>query len=843
MASQIAAARRRVIRRPRLTSMLDVSSARVRLLVAPAGYGKTTLAREWLAGPLRRDTWYRGEASSADVAALAVGVAEAAGGIVAHAGKRMRDRIGATGNAQDEVETLAELLAEDLQEWPSDAWLVFDDYQFAANSVASEQFVDLLTQLTPIQMLITSRRRPSWATARRILYGEIQEIDRRALAMEGCEAKAVLGSESRSIEELLVRARGWPAVIGLAALTKEFHLPSETLPATLHTYFAEEVFQAADTRTRHELGALAIVPSISHQLISALLGDKRADEIVDIGVGLGILSDRGDDVFAFHPLIRDFLIQHHLREQCPSASPTCIANYLLSREQWDDAFEVACRASLSALAERTIEEGLDPMLSRGRLATIQRWIDFAVNGHLKSPIVDLAEAEVAFREGQHERAYVLADQAANLFRDRPDLEARAHVRAGHSALLASRERSGLEHFRLAHTLARTPEQRREALVGLYFAASELDEPDAADALEELESLGDDTPDGVLRLEALRLTRATRVGGIRDALHSALPKVHLADRATDPLGLTAFLHMLTTSQNLAAHYEEALDLSERQLITAREHRLDLPIVHANLNRAISHVGVRSFQRSARTLDEARRLLSTSGDTYLEAAIRLIECRRLVATQKFSEAANVTADQGEQISSPPLRAEYLGLRALALACGGKSHQAQELIDAAQVIFPSSIEVRVLAPCVEAIIGYHQDEVIHQPSATKAWNAAYETGNFDSLVSSYRAEPRLLAALHCVDPHGIELADLLSRSHDERLAYRFGVQTKKRELRGIEPLTARETEVLHELEEGYTNRQIAQSLFIGETTVKAHLRHVYGKLGVRTRAELLAKLAKKP
>ena len=824
--------------------MLDVSSAQVRLLVAPAGYGKTTLAREWLAGPLRRDAWYRGEASSADVAALAVGIAEAVGEIVAHAGKRMRDRIGTTGNAQDEVEILAELFAEDVQQWPLDAWLVFDDYQFAANSVASEQFVDLLTQLTPVQLLITSRRRPSWATARRILYGEIQEIDRRALAMEDCEAEAVLRGKTRSIDELLVRARGWPAVIGLAALAKEFHLPSETLPATLHTYFAEEVFQAADTRTRHELGALAIAPSISHQLISALLGDERADQVVKIGIGLGILTDRGDDVLTFHPLIRDFLLQHYPGEQCHSATPTRIGDYLLSREQWDDAFEVACRASLIALAERTIEDGLDPMLSRGRLATIQRWIDFAVNAHLKSPIVDLAEAEVAFREGQHERAYALADQAANLFRDRPNLAARAHVRAGHSALLASREKSGLEHFRLAHTLARTAEQRREALVGLYFAASELDEPDATDALEQLECLGDDTPDGVLRLEALRLTRATRVGGIREALHSALPKVHLADRATDPLGLTAFLHMLTTTQNLAAHYEDALDLAELQLITAREHRLDLPIVHANLNRAISYFGVRSFQRSARALDEVRRFLSTSGDMYLEAAMRLIECRTLVATQRFSEAAKRTADQGEQISSPPLRAEYLGLRALALACDGKSHQAQALTDAAQVTFPSSIEVRVLAPCVQAIIiGKRKKEVVDQLSATKAWSAARETGNFDSLVCSYRAEPRLLAALHCVEPQGIELADLLSRSHDERLAYRFGIQTRRRELRRIEPLTARETEVLHELEEGYTNREIAQSLFISETTVKAHLRHVYGKLGVRTRAELLARLAKPP
>ena len=38
---------RRIIERPRLIKMLDESDARVILLLAPAGYGKTTLARQW----------------------------------------------------------------------------------------------------------------------------------------------------------------------------------------------------------------------------------------------------------------------------------------------------------------------------------------------------------------------------------------------------------------------------------------------------------------------------------------------------------------------------------------------------------------------------------------------------------------------------------------------------------------------------------------------------------------------------------------------------------------------------------------------------------------------------
>ncbi|HEV3480604.1 MAG TPA: hypothetical protein VG144_14315, partial [Gaiellaceae bacterium] len=170
--------RRRIIRRPRLTGMLDESSAQVRLLIAPAGYGKTTLAREWLREPKRRAVSYRGGPATADVAALAAGIAEASSEIIPEAGRRMRERLRATGHPEEDVDILAELFAEDVQEWPDDAWLAFDDYQFAMESVASERFMDLLAQQTPIQMIITSRRRPSWATARRILYGEILEIDR-----------------------------------------------------------------------------------------------------------------------------------------------------------------------------------------------------------------------------------------------------------------------------------------------------------------------------------------------------------------------------------------------------------------------------------------------------------------------------------------------------------------------------------------------------------------------------------------------------------------------------------------------------------------------------------------
>jgi DNA-binding NarL/FixJ family response regulator len=96
---------------------------------------------------------------------------------------------------------------------------------------------------------------------------------------------------------------------------------------------------------------------------------------------------------------------------------------------------------------------------------------------------------------------------------------------------------------------------------------------------------------------------------------------------------------------------------------------------------------------------------------------------------------------------------------------------------------------------------------------------------------------------DPHGIELADLLSRTRDEVLARWVGISVIDTKGRRMETLTARESDVLRELEEGSTNREIAQRLFITEATVKVHLRHIYEKFGVRTRAELLARRSRQP
>ena len=56
-------------------------------------------------------------------------------------------------------------------------------------------------------------------------------------------------------------------------------------------------------------------------------------------------------------------------------------------------------------------------------------------------------------------------------------------------------------------------------------------------------------------------------------------------------------------------------------------------------------------------------------------------------------------------------------------------------------------------------------------------------------------------------------------------------------LEPLSAREVDVLALVAKGTTNRAVAAALFISEATVKTHLLHVYAKLGVSDRAAAVA------
>jgi LuxR family maltose regulon positive regulatory protein len=336
------AARRHIIERPRLTRLLDQTQARVIVLVAPAGYGKTTLAREWLAP--QQCAWYAANAASSDVAAFVVGIANAAAPLRPRASSRVSEWIERCADPAARVQKLVDLVAQELSTVPQEAWLVIDDFHLTMDSEVSSLFFERFEAETGMRILLTSRRRPSWVTARRLLYGDVYELGQTALAMTEDEANQVLGhSTGRSAGGLVALAEGWPAVIGLAAYAKAPTPSVGVVPEALYDYFAEELYQKTRADTRSRLSMLAAIPSLTRDFTTDVFGGADSERLLVEASRLGFVAARQGGTFEMHPLLRAFLVSK-FNEATPRAfrqdAIRKIFDACVARRAWDDAYAV-----------------------------------------------------------------------------------------------------------------------------------------------------------------------------------------------------------------------------------------------------------------------------------------------------------------------------------------------------------------------------------------------------------------------------------------------------------------------------------------------------------------------
>ncbi|MDQ5874711.1 MAG: LuxR C-terminal-related transcriptional regulator, partial [Actinomycetota bacterium] len=827
--------RRRIIERPRLCALLDGSKARVRTLIAPAGYGKTTLAEQWVGRDGRRGPWFTARRASTDVAALALGLARASTDVVPGCDDRLREHLRALPAPADNIEVLAEILGEDLESWPPEAWLVLDEYQEIAGAGNAERFVAALVAASPVQLLIASRQRPAWVTSRTLLYGEAFELTQADLAMDAEEAAEVLAERSApSASGLVALANGWPAVIGLASVSTAEIDDRQQVPESLYRFFAEEVFRALGDEVQAGLGLLAVAPVLDRELAAELLGADSVDSVCPAALDVGILVERGTQL-ELHPLARAFLeerSEHLALSPSREAAERCLA-YYRRRRDWDAAFDLITRRGLSEQLEPVLLEALDELLDSARLSTIEAWCALAAESKMGAPVFSLARSEVALRHGRLAEAQAYAEKAAI---EPSILTFRALSTAGRAAHLASREEKALELYGRAETAASTEMTRREALWGQLICAIELELPEAAEMLEQLNaSVRLSDPRDAVRSAACGLNYQLKFGSL-DLAEADLAS-ELVEAMSDPLVSSSFQGVYSNALALSARYVEALEVATAFLAVARRYRLDFAMPYAHCSLAMACAGLREWQRAEQHLDEALAAARAGKNAYAEQVVYAVRVRTLTQEGRVEMALSHQLPSLRS-SLSAARAEVLCSRALGLASIGRSEEALSLVQQVQGS-THAIESAVLCVAVEAIAALKRRDKDALDHVTALEEKAFTTGAVDLLVAAYRSAPELLAVLLRSSRHPERLAHLIREAHDEDLArtlgHSVGVNDDPRFL-----LSPREREVYGLLREGLTNLQIASVLFITEGTVKVHAHHIYDKLGIRSRTALAIRAA---
>jgi LuxR family maltose regulon positive regulatory protein len=832
-ATKLHQGRRRIIERPRLTRLLNESPARIKMLVAPAGYGKTTLARQWLNQTGRRGVWLQCTPAVSDVAVLLAQIAEASTGLSGDDHGRMLERLRVTAEPAQELAVLIDLIIGDLQSWPGDAWLVLDDYHALMRSGEAEGILEELVSRTRLNVLITSRRRPTWATPRQIFYGEVVELGAPVLAMDDAEAKEVFGSGQQRSRELVAAAEGWPAFIALAALNDDITVPPSDLPSGSYEFLANEIFFSVDEDVQDALREIALAPRNHASLLRRLHPYDTAIRIQDESVRVGILSEAGDAQIELHPLFQQFLLKrsHDASTEAVDHAVARVWEVLTEDRLWDDAFAVLAAARRPQLLPQLFDRALDPLLEMGRTMSLRRWIDFAVANDIDAPIVKLAEAELALRAGTLTRAEAIATEAAGEFGGISDRAARSWCIAGQAAHLQSQEEVAIEYFRRATSAAESAEVRQVARWGELASSVDLELENAELVMRDVVANESTDPAGLVRRSNAQLIYELRFGNLGSLREAAMAK-QVIDRVKDPIRRAGFWSVYSTALAVTAHYDAALEATSSFLEDARRYRVDFALPYAHAARAMAMLGLRRYGEATEALVEATDAATRTNDEHALANADAIRARLMLSQGRYEDAVACLEAAASEGMTRGMAGELLACRAVALACLSDPDYSDLAIAALKKT--RTVETRVLVPVAHAIFKSLTNASDLTPATRSALDTATHSGSWDCFICGYRAHPEFLLPLRGDQARLSALAQVVRRAGDTEVLAPMGIAFAGRPRRLLSP---RESEIHSLVAMGLTNREIAARLVISEATVKLHVHRVLEKLGVKTRTAAAA------
>lgn len=432
------------IARPRLYRSLDrLLRNPVTWIHAPAGAGKSTLVATYLEVRAVPVLFYEVDAGDADVNALFHYLRL---GAEALAGKRLQLPTPRPGPPEAQRIFARRFFDALFAQLPRGTIIVFDNYQEAAGGAAwNEAFRELCAALVArVRLLVASRSPPPVELMRLGASGALATLDFCALRFDRNEIRACLrayvrreararGQSGSGSEALLALTDGWAVAVTLLArrAATDARLEQEPLAEAsaeeleaVFGFLAEEILKRLDPSVRDLLLQVALLPSFTAEMASALSGRADARALLARVHREHLLIERhGAHDFRLHDLFRMFLRERArvvFGDEAWRTLAVRAARLLADNDQFQSAVDLLVAAeSWAALAD--LVERQAPVLARqGRLATLA----LALAALPASQEVDRPWLTywIGFTElgRAPERARQLGEQAFEQFRARED---------------------------------------------------------------------------------------------------------------------------------------------------------------------------------------------------------------------------------------------------------------------------------------------------------------------------------------------------------------------------------------------------------------------------------------
>ena len=857
--------RRRVVLRPRLIERLNEGLAagnKLTLVSAPAGFGKTTLVGEWVAGCGQPAAWLSLDEGDKDpcrfltylIAALlrvAPGIGEGTSTLL-------------QSPEPPPLESTLTALLNEITTIPSDVAFVLDDYHVLDARPVDDALAFLVEHLPPqLHLVIATREDPALPLARLRARGQLTELRAADLRFTPSEAADFLNQvmglnlTADDIAALETRTEGWIAGLQLAAISLQGR---EDVAGFIRSfagshhfvldYLVEEVLQRQPEFIQTFLLRTSILDRLCGPLCDAVMLDASASgqetlEYLDRANLFIVPLDTERRWYRYHHLFAELLRQR--RQQIAASSASADADHLRASEWHEangleiEAFEHAAAGHDVERAERLIEGGGMPLHSRGGLVPVLHWLESLPTTVLDArPSLWVTHASLLLNWGYSDviepklQAAERALQDAGTDDRTRDLVGRiASVRAflawrpDQVETIIAQSRRALEYLH--------PDNlpfRASAVFKLGHAyLLQGNRAGARQAFAEVTAMGaasgntsDETMGSVLlgHVQTLDNQLVLAAGTFRHALELAAglgpPRACEAH-----LGLARVLYQWNDLDAARQHGEQGLQLARQTVNT------DIPVACgvflarlalARGDAAGAAAILAEADQATRQHDfvlqvpaiAAGRVLTFLRQGDVAAAAHVAQAHDLPLSQ-----ARVHLAHGDPTAALAVLESYrrrmaekawadeelkaLVLLAVAFDARGERAKAVEVLDEALTLAEPGGFIRIFV-----------DEGAPMARLLR-----------EALSRGVRPEyvRRLLAALP-VDEAGGAVSPA-TRVGGSRLA---------------EPLSSRELEVLALIAKGLTNQEIAARLYLSLHTVKAHARTIYAKLGVSSRTQAVAR-----